>query len=49
MLQRKLNIANLNTPIHKLEHLSQTLGKDIYISKGMISLGQKYLEIKYGN
>lgn len=31
MLQNKLNIANLNTPIHKLEQLSAALNKNIYI------------------
>ena len=33
MLNRKLDVANLPTPIHKLEHLSKRLGKEIYIKR----------------
>src|SRR5699024_9094508 len=33
MLSKKLDVANLPTPIHKLEHLSQRLGKEIYIKR----------------
>lgn len=51
MLQRKLNIANLNTPIHKLEQLSQTLGKDIYIKRddftGTEISGNKVRKLEY--
>ncbi|MGO1299094.1 MAG: D-cysteine desulfhydrase family protein [Staphylococcus equorum] len=51
MLQRKLNIANLKTPIHKLEALSQSLGKDIYIKRddytGTEISGNKVRKLEY--
>ena len=51
MLQRKLNVANLSTPIQKLETLSQTLGKDIYIKRddytGTEISGNKVRKLEY--
>ncbi|WP_436854395.1 D-cysteine desulfhydrase family protein [Staphylococcus caeli] len=51
MLQNKLNVANLNTPIHKLEQLSQELGKSIYIKRddytGTEISGNKVRKLEY--
>jgi len=51
MLQNKLNVANLNTPIHKLERLSQALGKAIYIKRddytGTEISGNKVRKLEY--
>lgn len=33
MLENKLNVAQLDTPIQKLENLSQDYGKNIYIKR----------------
>lgn len=51
MLQRKLNIANLNTPIQKLDQLSSTLGKQIYVKRddytGAEISGNKVRKLEY--
>lgn len=51
MLQNKLNVANLKTPIHKLEQLSETLGKNIYIKRddytGTEISGNKVRKLEY--
>lgn len=51
MLHNKLNIANLNTPIQKLEQLSETLGKNIYIKRddytGSEISGNKVRKLEY--
>ncbi|PHK49689.1 D-cysteine desulfhydrase family protein [Staphylococcus edaphicus] len=51
MLHNKLNIANLNTPIQKLEQLSQSLGKNIYIKRddytGTEVSGNKVRKLEY--
>jgi len=51
MLQNKLNVANLKTPIYKLEKLSQSLGKDIYIKRddytGTEISGNKIRKLEY--
>ena len=51
MLQNKLNIANLNTPIHKLEQLSAALNKNIYIKRddytGTEISGNKVRKLEY--
>lgn len=51
MLSRKLNIAHLPTPIHKLENLSEQLGKDIYIKRddytGTEVSGNKIRKLEY--
>ncbi len=48
---RKLNIANLDTPIQKLEHLSQKLGKNIFIKRddftGTEISGNKVRKLEY--
>ncbi|AQM41190.1 D-cysteine desulfhydrase family protein [Staphylococcus cohnii] len=51
MLSKKLDVANLPTPIHKLEHLSQRLGKEIYIKRddytGTEISGNKVRKLEY--
>lgn len=51
MLQRKLNVANLNTPIQKLDYLSEQLGKNIYVKRddytGAEISGNKVRKLKY--
>lgn len=51
MLQNKLNVANLKTPIHKLKRLSETLGKNIYIKRddytGTEISGNKVRKLEY--
>ncbi len=48
---RKLNIANLDTPIKKLEKLSNELGKNIYIKRddftGVEVSGNKIRKLEY--
>ncbi|WP_019470022.1 D-cysteine desulfhydrase family protein [Staphylococcus cohnii] len=51
MLNKKLDVANLPTPIHKLEHLSKRLGKEIYIKRddytGTEISGNKVRKLEY--
>lgn len=51
MLQRKLNIANLDTPIQKLDQLSNALGKHIYVKRddytGTEISGNKVRKLEY--
>ncbi|MFK3831899.1 D-cysteine desulfhydrase family protein [Staphylococcus saprophyticus] len=51
MLHNKLDIANLNTPIQKLDQLSDALGKNIYIKRddytGSEISGNKVRKLEY--
>ena len=46
MLENKLNVAQLDTPIQKLENLSQDYGKT-FISNAMTLQVQSYQGIRY--